>query len=1274
MNQTGNGCREERTPLTNTAGSLGPGPDDPRVIAALEEYLAAMKAGRAPKREDFLARHVEIAAVLNECLEGLEWIRGGPASQQSSVASADGPAAAGIQPGASLGDYQIVREVGRGGMGVVYEAVQMSLGRRVALKVLPFATALDAKHLQRFKNEAQAAAQLHHTNIVPVFGVGCERSVHYYAMQFIDGQTLAALIEELRQNDKCRSTNDEGMPNAEIRNPNDPPRNAVQDTQALRHSTFDILSTFDIRHSSFFRTVANLGSQAAQALEHAHQLGVVHRDIKPGNLLLETAPPAASGTRGAWHQELRLWITDFGLAQMHSQTGLTVTGDLVGTLRYMSPEQALGKRARVDHRTDIYSLGATLYELLALDPAFPGRDREELLRQIAFEEPKPLRRLNRAVPHELETIVHKAMAKDPDERYASAQELADDLERFRKDEPIRARRPTLVQRARRWARRHAAAMRAATLSLLAVFLVLAASVGWVAGERAARHAETEQAVRQVLDEAEVWQRQQRVPEAVAAARRAAWLAETGSADESLHRVVQERLADLELLAQLQEARLAMSAVKDGRFDANLGDRLYAGVFHAVGLDLDQLAPADAAERLGESSVAVELAAVLDHWALLRRGSRPSPDPGWKHLLSVARAIDRDPWRDRVRQAVAKRDKKVLEELAAQALQELVAQTSEARQPLLTLLVLGQALALSGAVDRAEALLRQVRRHHPGDFWANQDLATVLVFGQPPRPQEALAYYQATVALRPDSPGAHNNVGFVLIELGRLDDALVELREAIRLKKDNAPSHLLHGDILFSRGRLDEAIAAYREAIRCNPDFAEAHLNLGTALGGQRRWDEAIKEYQTALRLQKDYPRAHFNLGVTWAAKGRLDKAIAEYHEALRQKKDYAEVYYNLGNALYYQRRLDEAADAYRAASRYNKDLPEPHYNLGVILQGKGRLDEAIVEFGEAIRLKKDLLNAHYNRALALKARGRLDEAVTAYRAVLRLNPNHANAHYNLANTLAQQGQLPEAVNEYREAVRINKAAASAYYGLGIALQGLERLDEAIAAYRETLRLNKNHAQAHCNLGQVYLARGEFANALPYLKQGHALGSKQAGWPYPSAEWVRQCERMIELEPKFPLVLKRKLDPPAAERIEFADMAYVKRLYAFAARLYREALAAEQALDQQRYPAARAAARAGCGQGEDDGTLDDMARADWRQQALQWLQAELAEGARKLPGAAAKVRAELAQALQQWQRDAALACVRDASALEKLPDVEQETWRLFWDQVEVLRKRAQARKS
>jgi serine/threonine protein kinase len=274
---------------------------------------------------------------------------------------------------------------------------------------------------------------------------------------------LAALFRELRHH--ARRAGDDEEPvvaaarsapqpvDAEAASTSYEPRAAAPVAASAETAPRAGLSTEQsIQSVGYFRAVAELGIQAAEALEHAHETGVIHRDIKPANLLVDS--------RGT------LWITDFGLAQCRDQAGMTLTGDLVGTLRYMSPEQALAKRVVVDHRTDVYSLGVTLYELLTLEPAFTGTDRQELLRQIAFEEPHPPQRLNKVIPPELATIVLKAMEKNAADRYASAQEMAEDLRRYLRHEPIRARTPTWLQRASKWLRRHPAVVRSAAVLLL----------------------------------------------------------------------------------------------------------------------------------------------------------------------------------------------------------------------------------------------------------------------------------------------------------------------------------------------------------------------------------------------------------------------------------------------------------------------------------------------------------------------------------------------------------------------------------------------------------------------------------------------------------------------------------------------------------------------------------------------------------------------------------------------------------------------------------------
>jgi serine/threonine protein kinase len=362
-----------------------------------------------------------------------------------------------------LGDFEIVREIGRGGMGVVYEARQVSLNRKVALKVLSGGLGLTPKAVQRFHREAEAAAKLHHTNIVPVYATGEQDGTHFYAMELIDGPSLDQVIKQLNQSRKRQRPEEQrpvahasGSEGESARSPNleatGPYVGESSPPQALSSSSLS-------SGSQYFDTVARMIADVADALHHAHENDVVHRDIKPSNLLL-----SSSG---------RLSVNDFGLARMLEQPGMTMTGEFVGTPAYMSPEQITAGRTPLDHRTDIYSLGATLYELLTLQPPFAGERRDQVLAQILHKEARAPRKVNPKVPVDLETICLKALEKDPDRRYQSAGAMAEDLRRYVNRFAILARRTGPVQRLVKWIKRRPAVAASLGCVLVAVCLMLA---------------------------------------------------------------------------------------------------------------------------------------------------------------------------------------------------------------------------------------------------------------------------------------------------------------------------------------------------------------------------------------------------------------------------------------------------------------------------------------------------------------------------------------------------------------------------------------------------------------------------------------------------------------------------------------------------------------------------------------------------------------------------------------------------------------------------------
>ena len=1010
-----------------------------------------------PRVEELLRAHQDAGAFL------------GGAEQQD--ATLDWPIAEG--PGTNIGPYKLLEQIGEGGFGLVFMAEQQQpVRRKVALKILK--PGMDTRQvIARFEAERQALALMDHPNIARVLDAGETSSGRpHFVMELVKGVPIT---------DYCDQS---------------------------RLTTRERLALF---------------THVCHAVQHAHHKGIIHRDLKPSNVMvtLHDGVPVVK-------------VIDFGIAkalgqQLTDKTLFTGFAQMVGTPMYMSPEQAQLSGLDIDTRSDIYSLGVLLYELLAGVTPF---DRERMrtvgydeMRRIIREEdpPSPSTRLStlgqaavtvsaerqsdpqrlcRLLRGELDWIVMKALEKDRTRRYETANELARDVDRYLKDEPVAACPPSSWYRFRKFTRRHKAALRITAAAAL-VLLLAGAGVSWAVRDQAARRrelsrrrAETEQTVSAVLIKTQQFRQQageapgatiQEADAALELWRQAEALLEqaetalrTGTGDTRLQERVQDerRLTGQQraqaqrktkLLRDLDDARMTISTWTGSHFDYAGAVTKYAAAFAAYGLEVTPGRTEELSRRIRAEQPAIReaLIAALDEWYVSANQARES-EPA-KMAEAIATAADDDPWRQQFRVAAFAGD------ATATALRTLSGQARRLALPPSRLLQLAARLTLQGDRDEALALLRWARSRHLTDFWIHYHLGVTLAAAKDQSPAirgEAIGCYRTALALRPAASAAHVNLGLALKGKNQLDEAIAEYHTAIDLDPKVAMAHVHLGYALVAKNRTDEAIAEYHTAIDLDSKLAPAHYNLGIALLAKNQLDEAIAEHRKAIKLNPMDALGHDSLGVALQAKKRLDEAIGEHKKAIELDPKSAETHDNLGVALRAKGQLEDAMGEHRKAIELDPTRADAHSNLGHALQAKNQLDEAIAEYKKAIELDPKDAKAHVRLGIALQAKNQLDEAIAEYRKAIELDPKHALAHSNLGVALKAKNQLDEAIAEYQKAIELDPKDALTHFNLGTALQVKKQLDEAIAEYKKAIELDPKFALAHYNLGQALAeARG-----------------------------------------------------------------------------------------------------------------------------------------------------------------------------------------------------------
>jgi tetratricopeptide (TPR) repeat protein/tRNA A-37 threonylcarbamoyl transferase component Bud32 len=970
-----------------------------------------------------------------------------------------------------FGRYRILRTLGRGGQGAVYLAEDEQLKRRVALKVLTaFAVGSDAMRV-RLLREAMAASKLDHPGICTVYEVGEERGLPFIAMQFVHGETLASKIAAKRS---PTSTRRKRRGPSRLRRVEDD-RSGADSGLLTPTSTREIVEAVE------------LVERTARALHVAHQAALIHRDVKPGNIMVTPSGEPV--------------LLDFGLARDEEtdDPALTRTGELVGTPAYLAPEQVSGRDLPLDRRADVYALGVTLYECLTARRPFEAATREHLFQRIIDEPPPDPRQFNRRISRDLKAVLEVALEKDRNRRYRTAEDLADDLRRVRRLEPIVARPPGALTRLQRWARR-----RPAMAMLLAVLAVAVPCLGMLVGYLVAN--------REKIAAAEHQQLLDRVETHVE-------LGFCESADMNDAKAVAHFTAALDLKPDTPEALAGLLCV-------HLGEEAYGA---AVSVCETHRALVDRYPSLKKMYRSARKKSGREVAAEDSEDPHAPPASALEHFLAGVQSQPPCSTRDPAafRPALAHFAEAIFQARHARAL-FYVAHAHMA----------GHAGDVTAVRHSAAALVR---------LWPDSAMAWLSrgrALARIGEHEAAVAAYRAVLAHRPtfSVSEVHLNIGNNLLKLGRLEEAGAAYRKALALDPENLEIRYADACRLYEQGRREEGEALFRRILQVDPGFSRGHYSLGLSALDQGNLGRAESHLRDALKCEPKFAKARYNLGWVLEQKGDARGAVEAYLSAARGRSGYAKAHEAAARMLMSLDRYREAIQPCRARVALEPDSAQAHFTLGHALARSGSLIDSIPPFKQAVTLDPEHGLAHYELGLVCYALGRRKAAEAEYREAVRIDPGFVPARVNLGTLLDQRGDRPGALGQLREAVRraprhararynlalillrenereaavsqlkvaleVDPDYAKAHYQLARAYQSGHDLEGAARHFGEAVRCRPDWAAAHCRLGRILASLGELDDALAHLRRGHALGAKSPKWKLPSARWIQECQRRI----------------------------------------------------------------------------------------------------------------------------------------------------------------------
>jgi tetratricopeptide (TPR) repeat protein len=1043
----------------------------------------------------------------------------------ASVATVDDPVseAAGMR----LGPYKLLQEIGEGGMGTVWMAEQQEPVRRlVALKVIK--AGMDSVQIiARFEAERQALALMDHPNIAKVLDAGTTSEVRGQKSE-VGGQ--GSLTSDLRP------LTSRGRPYFVME--------LVKGTPITKYCD---------EHRLTPRERLELFVLVCQAIQHAHQKGIIHRDVKPSNVLV--AP---------YDGKPVVKVIDFGVAKATGQrlterTLFTGFGAVVGTLEYMSPEQAELNNQDIDTRSDIYSLGVLLYELLTgTTPLERKRAHEagllEALQIIREDEtPPPSVRLstltelpsiaaNRGlepkmlsglVRGELDWIVMKAVEKGRSRRYQTANAFACDIQRYLADEPLEACRPAIGYRLSKFARRHKTGVGIAAMAAVAVLLAVG-GFSWVLYDRAAWQAKVAEEVRSSLQRARTFIAEKQLVKARQE------LAEAKGRLGNEHLQVGNLAHDVEAVGEEVKAVEAdwarfqrFLALIDRGNEAETSPKVELALTASAGRMKAQIVQTKRYDRDPAKAVPFLLQALScygvmdrDHWSAGLEQGFLEPDKVaevrrmvYEELLWLAddltqRRVDHGSGRTMSPKDAAQQG--LVYMAKAQALgpptrafywirascrrllgKEAEARTDEerAREMRATIALdhylLGQAAYHARDHTTAVKQFEAALQLEPTHYWSLMRLGHCLLHAQEKDVAAAVMAYTGCIMQRPKHAHAYFCRGFAYDKLRRTEEALADYAKAIELDPECAPAQYNRGVALAFTGDVEGAVACFRQAIAADPKHANAHYNLGVAQSRKGDVKGAIACYRQAIAANPKHALAHTNLGVALAATGDAEGAIASYQQAIAADPNHAPAHTNLGLALEGKGEVQEAVACFRQAIAADSKLAAAHLNLGNALYRMKDVEGAIACYHQAIAADPKLATAHTSLGDALAGKGEVEGAIACYRQAIAADPNYAPAHNNLGLALKGKADVEGAVAYYRQAIAADPKHAPAHTNLGNVLKAKGDVEGAVACYRRAIAADPKHAPSHFNLGVALHGKGDVEGAIDCFRAAISADAKYA---------------------------------------------------------------------------------------------------------------------------------------------------------------------------------------